>query len=172
MQSNTADVYVRARRAGGFREKLCLVPFLGVFKGMPGLTVTRAIALNFALLEPRTSRSNRIRLLWEDSSKRVHSSEIYLSSSKRVRIWNKIEHGTGTIRYAKDSFFFNSLLFIRDTYMRYRLIKRNIFPSFCKEKITPAHFWISPMFRKYCPVKECCIDHRAVGVKSAEELSS
>lgn len=68
MQSNTADVYVRARRAGGFREKLCLVPFLGVFKGMPGLTVTRAIALNFALLEPRTSRSNRIRLLWEDSS--------------------------------------------------------------------------------------------------------
>lgn len=109
MQSNTADVYVRARRAGGFREKLCLVPFLGVFKGMPGLTVTRAIALNFALLEPRTSRSNRIRLLWEDSSKRVHSSEIYLSSSKHVRIWNKIEHGTGTIRYAKDSFF--SILF-------------------------------------------------------------
>lgn len=35
MQSNTAGVYVRAQSAGGFRGKLCLVPFLGVFKGMP-----------------------------------------------------------------------------------------------------------------------------------------
>lgn len=65
MQSNTAGVYVRARSAGGFREKLPRVPFLGVFKGMPGLTVTRAIALNLALLEPRTSRSNRMHLLRE-----------------------------------------------------------------------------------------------------------
>lgn len=55
--------------------------------------------------------------------------------------------------------------------MHYRLIKRNIFPPFCKEEITPAHFWISPTFRKCCPVKECCIERRAVGVKSGEYVA-